>query len=54
MLEFNSAYRVVKEEEAHVEREQDAILLNYALRKEHETEAAEEAKRNADRLAAMK
>lgn len=54
VLEFNSAYRVIREEEAAVEREQDAILLDYALRKEHETEAAEEAKRNADRLAAMK
>jgi hypothetical protein len=54
VLEYNAAYRVVREEEARIERDQDAILLDYALRKEHETEAAEEAKRNADRHAAMK
>ena len=54
VLEFNAAYRVVKEEEDGIEREQDAILLDYALRKERATEAAEEEKRNADRQAAMK
>jgi hypothetical protein len=54
VFEFNATYRVVKEEEAAIEREQDAILLDYALRKEKATEAAEEAKRNADRNAAMK
>jgi hypothetical protein len=54
VLEYNAAYRMVRDEESRVEREQDAILLDYALRKEHETEAAEEAKRNADRHAAMK
>lgn len=54
VLEYNAAYRVVREEEERIERDQDAILLDYALRKERATEAAEEEKRNADRYAAMK
>jgi len=53
VLQYNAAYKVVREEEERIEREQDAILLDYALRKEHESEAAEEAKRNADRNAAI-
>lgn len=54
MLEYNAAYRDVRDEEARVEREHDAILLDYALRREREAEAAEEAKRNADRDAAKR
>lgn len=54
VLEYNAAYREVRQEEDRIDREQDAILLDYALRKERATEAAEEEKRNADRYAAMK
>mmetsp|Transcript_15101 Transcript_15101/g.25173 ORF Transcript_15101/g.25173 Transcript_15101/m.25173 type:complete len:481 (-) Transcript_15101:324-1766(-) len=54
VLEFNDQYRRVREEEASVEKEQDAILLDYALRKEREAEAAEEAKRNAAKDGAVR
>jgi len=54
VLEYNAAYKEVRQEEDRIDREQDAILLDYALRKERATEAAEEEKRNADRYAAMK
>lgn len=53
VLEFNDTYRLVKQEESNIEREQDSILLDYALRKEKEKEAEEEAKRNANRNAAV-
>lgn len=54
VLKFNAESRHVREEEAAIEREQDAILLDYALRKEREANEAEEAKRNANREAARK
>jgi hypothetical protein len=43
----------VRKQELAVQREQDSILLDYALRKEREKAAEEEAKRNANRQAAQ-
>lgn len=54
VMKFNLEYQKMREEEAAVEREHDAILLDYALRKEKEVIAAEENKKNADRQAAMR
>ena len=42
MLEFNREYKNLRAEESKVEREHDAILLDYALRKEKEQLDAEE------------
>jgi hypothetical protein len=53
VMRFNLENRKVRQEEAKVEAEQDAILLDYALRKEREQIAAEEAKRNANKQAAL-
>lgn len=53
VLEFNSQYKEFKEQENSIEREHDAILLDYALRKEHEKEVEEEMKRIANRNAAV-
>lgn len=50
---FNEAYKHILEERRAVEKEQEAILLEYALRKEREQNAAEEAKRQANRQAAL-
>lgn len=52
ILRFNAENKALRDEEVYVEREQNAILLDYALRKEAEAIAAEEQKRNADRQAA--
>eukprot|EP01039_Chlorochromonas_danica_P001728 gene1728-1888_t len=52
ILAFNAENKKIKEEEGLIDREQDAILLDYALRKEQEAIAEEEAKRIADREAA--
>ncbi len=54
MTEFNKQAKLIREEEASIEREENAILLDYALRKEQEQIAAEEAKRLANRQAALK
>jgi hypothetical protein len=53
VMQFNLENRKVRQEEAKVEAEQDAILLDYALRKERDQIAAEEAKRNANKQAAL-
>ncbi len=53
VIAFNAENKRVKDSESHIERDQDAILLDFALRKEQEANAAEEAKRNANRHAAM-
>lgn len=52
-MKFNLENRMVRQEESKVEAVQDAILLDYALRKEREQIEAEEAKRNANRQAAL-
>lgn len=52
VLQFNALTRIIAEEERRVEKEQDAILLQYALQKEREAAEAEEAKRNSARNAA--
>jgi len=53
VMQFNLENNKIRAEEAKVEFEQDAILLDYALRKEREQIEAEEAKRNANRQAAL-
>lgn len=53
VTQFNKECQRWKDEEQLVEREQDAILLDYALRKEKEAMNAEERKRMEDRHAAM-
>ncbi len=53
VLQFNALNKSIKDSEAHIEKDHDAILLDYALRKEQEANAAEEAKRNANRQASM-
>jgi hypothetical protein len=52
--EFNQQYKVLAKERGTVQREQDGILLEYALRKEREANEAEEAKKIANRSAAMR
>lgn len=52
--EFNLQTKMMRDEESKVDKYHDAILLDYALRKEQEANAAEEEKRNADKEAAMK
>lgn len=52
--EFNEQYKVLSKEKAQTQREHDAILLEYALRKEREANEAEEAKRQANRNAAVR
>jgi hypothetical protein len=54
VMKFNLEYQKMREEEAAKEREHDAILLDYALRKEREAITAEEGKKNADRQAALR
>jgi len=53
VLDFNAEFKVVRGEEEAVEREQDAMLLDYAIRKEGAKQAEEDAKRSADRNAAV-
>ncbi|RYH07575.1 hypothetical protein EON65_41635 [archaeon] len=53
-MAFNAENRKYREEESLVEREQDGVLLDYALRKEAEQIAAEEAKRSGQRQAALR
>jgi len=50
--EYNKQFKIISAEEARVQAEQDAILLNYALQKEREKEAEEKAKREGAREAA--
>lgn len=52
VLRFNAEQRAVRLEESKREAVEDAILLNYALTKEAEQIAAEEAKKNSARNAA--
>lgn len=54
VMAFNLENKRVRDAESGIEAQQDAILLDYALRKESEQIAAEEAKKNANRAAAMK
>ena len=51
--EFNAQHKVLTAEQERIKREQDSILLDYALRKEREANEAEEAKRQANRQAAV-
>jgi len=52
ILAYNSENQRYKQEEVMIEREQDAILMDYAIRKEREAIEAEERKRQAEREAA--
>jgi len=52
VLAFNSKYKYIAEEQAQKQRDQDAILLNYALRKEREQIEEEERKKQAGAEAA--
>lgn len=53
-MEFNKENKKIRDAELSIEKEQNAILLDYALRKEQEQIAMEEAKRNANKQAALK
>lgn len=53
MREFNEQFKEYTAEQDRIKRQQDAILLDYALRKEREANEAEEAKRIANRDAAI-
>ncbi len=53
VMRFNLEEKMIREAESNIDREHDAILLDYALRKEREAIAAEEFKKNADRQAAL-
>ncbi len=52
-MRFNLEEKMIREAESNIDKEHDAILLDYALRKEREAIAAEEFKKNADRQAAL-
>eukprot|EP01038_Epipyxis_sp_PR26KG_P009722 gene9722-13082_t len=54
VLKFNAENQRIKQEELLIEKEHDAILLDYAIRKENEANMAESLKRNANREAAVK
>jgi Trichohyalin-plectin-homology domain len=49
ILEYNKQFKILAAEEARVQRLQDQLLIDYAIQKEKEQDAAEEAKRIADR-----
>lgn len=53
VLKFNEKYKSVRRDEEALERKQDTQLLNYALRKEREAIAEEEAKRQGQKEAAQ-
>jgi len=53
VLLFNEKYKTVRQDEEALERRQDAQLLAYAMRKEREAIAEEEAKKNANKHAAQ-
>lgn len=50
--DYNKQFKIISAEEARIQAEQDAILLNYALQKEREKDAEERAKRDGAREAA--
>lgn len=50
---LNEEHKLLAAEQQYVQREQDGILLEYALRKERDANEAEEAKRAANRQAAV-
>lgn len=52
-MQFNLEEKRVRDSESHIEADHDAILLDYALRKERAQIEAEEAKRNANKQAAL-
>jgi len=52
-MKYNEANSGTANEKLRIEKEQDAILLAYALRKENEAKAAEQAKKDAARDAAL-
>jgi hypothetical protein len=54
IMEYNEGYKRYMEEEKAIEREQDAILLDNALRKEKESITAEEMKKRASHEAARR
>jgi hypothetical protein len=53
VVEFNKTTKAIRDEEASIEKEQNTILLEYALSKEQAQIAAEEAKKHANRQAAL-
>lgn len=53
VLQFNAQFKIIEAERLREEAEQNAILLEYAMRKEREQIAAEEAKKNAARNASL-
>lgn len=53
IMRFNADNLRIKEEETYIQQEHDTILLDYALRKEAEAIAEEEAKKNANRQASL-
>jgi hypothetical protein len=54
IVEFNLENKRMRDAEASVEKEHNAILLEYALRKESDQIAREEAKKHANREASLK
>lgn len=52
IMEYNAQFKTIKDEEERIDREQNAILLEYALRKERERIAEEEAAKHAYKEAA--
>jgi hypothetical protein len=54
VVEFNKETKKIRDAESSIDKEQNAILLEYALRKESEQIATEEAKKHANREAALK
>lgn len=54
VLAFNAQYNGIRAAEKAIEEEQDAILLDYALRKERKQIAFEEGKKHAAKMAALK
>lgn len=53
VLEFNSQFKDIAAKEAEIERQQNAILLEYALRKEREQIQFEEDKKTANKNASL-
>ena len=53
VMQFNLEEKRIRDAESTIDRQHDAILLDYALRKEREQIEAEEFKKNADRQAAL-
>jgi hypothetical protein len=52
VLQYNAKYKAVVEEKERVQKTQDEFLLRYAMEREAESIATENAKKNANRAAA--